>query len=72
MNLLMEDNFDVTRGLEISLVGQLDKSQWKTMMPRIHYRIILENENKQAIVEVGADELPTCELESLRYGELFN
>jgi len=64
MNLLMQEDLDVTEEAEISLVGQLGELQWKALLPRIHARIILEQENKQAIAQTGSQTLPSYELDS--------
>ncbi len=64
MNLLLQEDLDVSEGPEISLVGQLGKIQWETLLPRIHARIILESENQEAIAQVKAETIPSCELDS--------
>ncbi|MBD2125292.1 glycosyltransferase [Microcoleus sp. FACHB-1] len=64
MNLLMQ-GLDVTEGLEISLVSNLEDIQWEALLPRLKARIILENENEQAIAKVKAGSLPSCDLDSL-------
>jgi predicted O-linked N-acetylglucosamine transferase (SPINDLY family) len=48
MNLLLEEDLDVTDGLEISLVGQLGEMQWEALLPHIQARIVLEKENQGA------------------------
>ncbi|MEQ8999219.1 MAG: glycosyltransferase [Coleofasciculus sp. B1-GNL1-01] len=58
MNLLMQEDLDVTEGLELSLVGNLDKMEWELLLPRIQGRIALENENQQAILQLGAQMVP--------------
>ncbi len=65
MNLLMEEDLDVANAPEISLIEKLSKMQWKALLPRIHSRIILENENKHALAQVGAENLPVWELSNL-------
>ena len=65
MNLLMEEELDITEGSEISLVGKLSDIQWSALLPRIQARIILENENKQAIYNVKAENLLSCDLSNL-------
>jgi glycosyltransferase involved in cell wall biosynthesis len=65
MNLLMQEDLDVTDGPEISLVGQLGQMQWEALLPRLHSRIVLETENKQAIAEAKAETIPSCDLNSL-------
>ncbi|WP_265236569.1 glycosyltransferase [Lyngbya sp. CCAP 1446/10] len=63
MNLLMEEDLDVSDGLEISLIGQLSKIQWSALIPRLHSRIVLENENTEAIAQAKADRLSSFELD---------
>ncbi len=65
MNLLMEEELDVTTGIEISLIGKLSQIQWKALIPQIKARIVGENENSSAIADVGAEIIPTCELNSI-------
>ena len=65
MNLLLQEDLDVSEGAEISLMGKLGEIQWQALLPRIHARIILETENKQAIAQVKAETIPFCELDSL-------
>lgn len=64
MNLLMEEDLDITDGLEISLVVNLADIQWKNLLPRIHGRIILEHENQQALIQAKANTLTSYELTS--------
>jgi predicted O-linked N-acetylglucosamine transferase (SPINDLY family)/glycogen synthase/predicted O-methyltransferase YrrM len=66
MNLLMQEDLDITEGLEISLVGMLGEIQWQALLPRIRARIILENENQQAVTQAKAEALQVYELDSLR------
>jgi len=64
MNLLMEEDLDVSDGPEISLIGQLSKIQWSALIPRLHGRIVLENENTEAIVQAKAENISLFELDS--------
>jgi hypothetical protein len=64
MNLLMEEDLDVSDGPEISLIGQLSEIQWSVLRPRLHGRIVLENENKEAIVQAKAQNIPKFEPDS--------
>ncbi len=57
MNLLLQEELDITDCLEISLVGQLDKMQWETLLPQIQARIVLESENHEAIALAKAETL---------------
>ena len=63
MNLLMQEDLDISDSAEISLIGQLSEVQWQALLPRIQARIILENEDREAIAQVKAENLPFCELD---------
>jgi hypothetical protein len=65
MNLLMEEDLDVSDGPEISLIGQLSEIQWEAVRPRLHGRIVLESENKDGMARVQAQHIPTRELDNL-------
>jgi len=64
MNLLMEEDLDVSDGPEISLIGQFSEIQWSALIPRLYGRIVLENENTEAIVQAKAQNIPTFEPDS--------
>lgn len=63
MNLFMEEELDVADGPEISLVGQLGEMQWEALLPCIQARIMLQNENQQAIAQAKAETIPSRELD---------
>ncbi|MBA3922498.1 MAG: hypothetical protein H0X31_12680, partial [Nostocaceae cyanobacterium] len=65
MNLLLEEDLDITDGPEISLVGETNESQWKALLPCISAQIVLENENKQESMEIGADKIRLYRVEDL-------
>lgn len=65
MNLLMEDEVDITEGPEISLLGKISDAQWKSLLPRINTRITLETDNQSAIAQAKAEALPSCRVDSL-------
>jgi glycosyltransferase involved in cell wall biosynthesis len=71
MNLLLQEELDVTEGPTISLVGQLGEIQWETLLPRLQARIVLEHENQEAIAQAKATHLPCYELDRLmeRYSD---
>ncbi|MDJ0556882.1 MAG: glycosyltransferase [Microcoleaceae cyanobacterium MO_207.B10] len=62
MNLFMEENLEVNEKTEVSLVGNLNKIQWKLLLGRIKYRIALEEEDKKALSYLGAENLPVLEV----------
>jgi predicted O-linked N-acetylglucosamine transferase (SPINDLY family)/SAM-dependent methyltransferase len=64
MNLLMEEDLDVTESVEISLIRKLDEIQWEALLPHLQARIILENENQHAIVQTRVQTLPSYNLDS--------
>ncbi len=70
MNLLMEEDVDITEGPEISLLGKISDTQWKTLLPRIHTRIALATDNQSAIAQAKAENLPSCELDNLIISKL--
>ncbi|NJL67424.1 MAG: glycosyltransferase [Microcoleus sp. SM1_3_4] len=59
MNLLMEEDLDISDGPEISLIGQLSEMQWSALTPRLYGRIVLKNDNTKAIVQAKAQIIPT-------------
>ncbi|GAB1543055.1 hypothetical protein NUACC21_57290 [Scytonema sp. NUACC21] len=61
MNFLMQD-LDVTEELEFSLIGELSAIQWNALQAHIQGRIILENDNEDAIAQRGADKIPAYNL----------
>jgi glycosyltransferase involved in cell wall biosynthesis len=60
MNLIMQEDWDISDSVTISLVGKLKLSQiqWEALLPRLKARLVLEHENKQEITKVKADSLP--------------
>ncbi|MEC4815135.1 MAG: glycosyltransferase, partial [Scytonema sp. PMC 1069.18] len=58
MNLLMEEDLDISEGLAISFVGELGAIQWETLLSLITARIPLEFEDIDAIASVKAENLP--------------
>ena len=65
MNILMNEDRDVTEKLEISLVGKLVDIQWKALLSLLKARIVMKHENQQALAQVKAETLPYFEVESL-------
>ncbi|MEM9542561.1 MAG: methyltransferase domain-containing protein [Cyanobacteria bacterium P01_E01_bin.42] len=49
MNLLMNEEFCLEEGMEISIVPQLSEIQWETLCRQIRGRILLERENSTTI-----------------------
>ncbi|MEH2349524.1 MAG: methyltransferase domain-containing protein [Nostoc sp.] len=65
MNLLMEEDVDITEGPEISLLGKISDAQWKALLPRINTRIALATDNQSAITQAKAETLPLSNVNKL-------
>ena len=65
MNLLMEEDIDVTDGLEISNVGYLASIQWDVLLIRLQNRIILESENEGLKAKMNLENIPACNLDNV-------
>lgn len=59
MNLLMEEELDVSDGAEISFTGELNSREWSALLPRLQARIALQCDNEGAIAAAQAENLPT-------------
>jgi glycosyltransferase involved in cell wall biosynthesis/predicted O-methyltransferase YrrM len=55
MNLLMQEDVDISEGLEISLLGKFGDLQWQALLPRIQGKITLEYEDKDAIAQAKVE-----------------
>jgi glycosyltransferase involved in cell wall biosynthesis len=49
MNLMMTEDIDITESLAISLTGRLAPMQWSALLPKLHGKIKLEQENLEVI-----------------------
>jgi FkbM family methyltransferase len=67
MNILMQENLDVSKTPEFSIIEMPSKLQWEALRPRILARICLENENQRAIADYGSANLPTFTLDSFNF-----
>lgn len=65
MSILMQQDLDETDIPEVALLGNLSEMQWKVLLPCIHYRVVLENENQQAVAQSGATSLPCLKAANL-------
>jgi predicted O-linked N-acetylglucosamine transferase (SPINDLY family) len=63
MNLLMTDDSDVSTGCEISLLESLETDQWEMISSQIHARIVLNNENQEALIYLQTDNIPAYTIE---------
>lgn len=65
MNLLMENDLDITEEIAISSVGSLNKIQWETLLPRLQGRISLEVEEARAIPQLTENNLPILTIDTI-------
>ncbi|MBW4425772.1 MAG: hypothetical protein KME50_15295 [Nostoc desertorum CM1-VF14] len=66
MNLMMEEEIDITEELTISLIVDLTEIQWQTLLPLINARICLKHENQKIIIGKQVEEIPSYSLNSLK------
>jgi glycosyltransferase involved in cell wall biosynthesis len=67
MNLLMEEDLDVSDAPDIIALGHLNEIQWQALLPRLHARIVLENDNKDKIASLAAEITPTFQVHNLTF-----
>ncbi|MDM3859421.1 MAG: glycosyltransferase [Aphanizomenon gracile PMC644.10] len=66
MNLMMEEEIDITEELTISLLIDLNEIQWQALLPCINARVSLEHENQKVIVKKQVEQIPLYSLENLK------
>ncbi|MBD2610738.1 MAG: glycosyltransferase [Nostoc sp. ZfuVER08] len=72
MNLLMEEELDISETIEISLILPLADIQWKVLLSSISGRIILEHEDKEAIAELPLENLQFFKLDNFQAKAIDN
>ncbi len=65
MNLVMENDLDISEEINISLVGSLGKVQWEALLPRLQARISLEVEDGRIIKELTEGKLPILSIDTI-------
>jgi hypothetical protein len=65
MNLMMEEEIDVTETLEIVLIGELNDMQWQILITKLKARIILESENQEQISRVKLADLMAMKIDDI-------
>ncbi|MDM3847305.1 MAG: DUF5672 family protein [Aphanizomenon gracile PMC638.10] len=66
MNLMMEEEIDITEELTISLLIDLNEIQWQALLHCINARVSLEHENQKVIVNKQVEQIPLYSLENLK------
>jgi AICAR transformylase/IMP cyclohydrolase PurH len=64
MNLMMEEDIDITEELEISLIEDMNNIQWQSLLPKIDARIVLECDNQSAVDKFPQMQLAQRKIES--------
>ncbi|WP_071190211.1 FkbM family methyltransferase [Trichormus sp. NMC-1] len=64
MNLLMEEDLDVSDSINISLVAELGHMQWESLLPRIYGRVVLKNEDELALAQAPVSKLQSYQIDS--------
>ncbi|MBD2165002.1 glycosyltransferase [Calothrix membranacea FACHB-236] len=62
MNLMIENEIDITEIIQISLIEKLTTKQWRNLLPHLHSRIVLEKEDKSVITQLQAEKLPILQI----------
>jgi predicted O-linked N-acetylglucosamine transferase (SPINDLY family) len=68
MNIMMEEEIDITEDLTISLLVDLNEIQWQSLLLHMNARVCLEHENKIAVIRKQAETIPSYSLEILKEG----
>lgn len=65
INLLMEEDLDVSEGPVIEIISNLSTTSWQNLLAHIEARIILTRENQQTISKLNADNIPVWEISKM-------
>jgi hypothetical protein len=64
MNLMMEEDLDITDELEICLIEDMSNIQWDKLLPMVNARIVLECDDREAVEKLPTQKLAQRQLES--------
>ncbi|MDJ0795534.1 MAG: hypothetical protein QNJ51_01655 [Calothrix sp. MO_167.B12] len=64
MNLMMEENIEISDDLQISFVGMLDENEWDALKLQLHAQIVVNQENQMLIPE-QLEGIPEYELKQV-------
>lgn len=65
MNLMMQEDLEVSEESEISVLSQMNKIEWTALLPCLYGRIILAHKSLQAVTMAKADTVSKYNIESL-------
>ncbi len=66
MNLMMEEELEVSDEPNLALIGELSEIQWSALIPRLKGRIALQHEDKTALKQTQVKNIPPVQLDSLK------
>jgi predicted O-linked N-acetylglucosamine transferase (SPINDLY family) len=64
MNLMMEEDIDITEELGISLIEDLNNIQWENLLPRINSRIVMGCDDQKTVQNLLPENLAQRQIES--------
>ncbi|QFS43153.1 methyltransferase domain-containing protein [Nostoc sphaeroides CCNUC1] len=64
-SISLEENIEMPEDLSISFVSNMDQKEWAALLPWIYARISLDIENKEAIIQAQAQNIPVCYMENI-------
>ncbi|TVP60718.1 MAG: FkbM family methyltransferase [Nodularia sp. (in: Bacteria)] len=65
MNLLMEEDLDISEGLQLSLVRNLASIEWDVLLGYISAKISLKYEDKKVLSELSGDQILSGKIDNL-------
>ncbi len=65
MNIMMEEDLDISEELGISLIEDLNNIQWENLLPRINSRIVMDCDDRATIDNLLPIQLTTSSLSNL-------
>jgi predicted O-linked N-acetylglucosamine transferase (SPINDLY family) len=64
MNLMMEEDLDISDELGISLIEDLNNIQWENLLPRINSRIVMDCDHQETVANLLPENLAQRQIES--------
>jgi predicted O-linked N-acetylglucosamine transferase (SPINDLY family)/predicted SAM-dependent methyltransferase/GT2 family glycosyltransferase len=64
MNLMMEEDLDISDELGISLIEDLNNIQWENLLPRINSRIVMDCDHQETVANLLPENLAQRQIKS--------
>jgi predicted O-linked N-acetylglucosamine transferase (SPINDLY family)/GT2 family glycosyltransferase len=64
MNIMMEEDLDISNELGISLIEDLNNIQWENLLPRINSRIVMDCDHQETVANLLPENLAQRQIES--------